>query len=147
MDLKFELNGFHLDYPNIVKNKETLAVTKVLATELMTNGYIVVGDFIKNLTDADLQALTDNMEDDAPNQYQDLILVSEMLATGEGCGPSGNDDEFQSRAHQFITLLILESLHRKGLVKLYHENISFHEDMGDKLLVEKIDGLDYDGYH
>ena len=139
MELKFEFAGFHLDYQNILKNKETLAVTKLLATELMTNGYIVVGDFIKNLTDADLQALTDNMEDDAPNQYQDLILVSEMLATGEGCGPSGNDDEFQSRAHQLITLLILESLHRKGLVKLYHENISFHEDMGDKLLVEKIE--------
>ena len=139
MELKFEFAGFHLDYQNILKNKETLAVTKLLATELMTNGYIVVGDFIKNLTDADLQALTDNMEDDAPNQYQDLILVSEMLATGEGCGPSGNDSEFESRAHQFITLLILESLHRKGMVKLYHENISFHEDMGDKLLVEKID--------
>ena len=139
MELKFEFAGFHLDYQNILKNKETLAVTKLLATELMTNGYIVVGDFIKNLTDADLQALTDNMEDDAPNQYQDLILVSEMLATGEGCGPSGNDTEFESRAHHFITLLILESLHRKGMVKLYHENISFHEDMGDKLLVEKID--------
>ena len=138
MEFKFELAGFHLDYQNILKNKETLAVTKLLATELMTNGYIVVGDFIKNLTDADLQALTDNMEDDAKNQYQDLILVSEMLATGEGCGPSGNDTEFESRAHHFITLLILESLHRKGMVKLYHENISFHEDMGDKLLVEKI---------
>ena len=139
MELKIEFSGFHLDYQNILKNKETLAVTKLLATELMTNGYIVVGEFIKNLTDADLQALTDNMEDDAQNQYQDLILVSEMLATGEGCGPSGNDTEFESRAHQLITLLILESLHRKGLVKLYHENISFHEDMGDKLLVEKID--------
>ena len=71
MEFKFELAGFHLDYQNILKNKETLAVTKLLATELMTNGYIVVGDFIKNLTDADLQALTDNMEDDAKNQYQD----------------------------------------------------------------------------
>ena len=138
MEFKFESKGFHLDYPNIVKNTQTLAVTKVLATELMTNGYIVVGDFIKGLTDADLQALTDNMEDDAKHQYQDLILVSEMLATGEGCEPSQNDGQFESRAHQLITLLILESLHRKGLVKLYHENISFHEDMGDKLLVEKI---------
>jgi hypothetical protein len=107
----------------------------------METGYIVVGDFLKNMSDADLQALTDNMEDDARNQYQDLILVSEMLATGEGCEPSQNDGQFEDRAQQFVTLLILESLHRKGMVKLYHENISFNEDMGDKIIVEKIEGL------
>lgn len=139
MEFKFESKGFHLDYPNIVKNHQTLAITKLLATELMTNGYIIVGDFIKNMTDGDLKALTDNMEDDDENQYQDLILVSEMLATGEGCEPSQNDVQFESRAQQLITLLILESLHRKKMVKLYHENMSFHEDMGDKILVEKIE--------
>ena len=137
--MEFDYEGFHLNYEAIAKNKKALAVTRLLATDLMTNGYINVGNFIREMSDADLKALTHNAEDDAENQYEDLMLVSEMLATGEGCEPSQNDGQFESRAHQLITLLILESLHRKGLVKLYHENISFHEDMGDKLLVEKID--------
>lgn len=141
MEFKFESKGFHLNYPEIAKRGDNLAVTRLLATQLMETGYIVVGDFLKNMSDADLQALTDNMEDDAKNQYQDLILVSEMLATGEGCEPSQNDGQFEDRAQQFVTLLILESLHRKGMVKLYHENISFNEDMGNKIIVEKIEGL------
>ncbi len=143
MEFKFESKGFHLNYSEIAKGRNRLSVTKLLATQLMETGYIVVGDFLKNMSDADLQALTNNMEDDAKNQYEELILVSEMLATGEGCEPSQNDVQFENRCHQLITLLVLESLYRKGMVKLYHENISFHEDMGDKLLVEKIDGLDY----
>lgn len=143
MEFKFESEGFHLNYPEIVKQNNNLAITRLLATQIMETGYIVVGDFLKNMSDADLKALTDNMEDDAENQYEDLILVSEMLATGEGCEPSQNDREFEDRAQQLITLLVLESLHRKQMVKLYHENMSFHEDMGDKLLVEKIDGLDF----
>ena len=139
MEFKFEVSGFHLDYNNIINNKEVLAVTRLLATDLMNKGYIVVGDFLKNLTDADLEALTNNMEEDDDNQYHDLILVSEMLATGEGCEPSQSDKEFHARTNQLVTLLVLESLHRKGFVKLYHENVSFHEDMGDKLIVERLD--------
>ena len=113
-------------------------MVRLLATDILTIGYVNVGEFIKSMTDDEVQTLIHGIEEDNEQQYQEMILVSEMLATGEGCEPSQNDEQFESRAHQLITLLILESLHRKGLVKLYHENISFHEDMGDKLLVEKI---------
>ena len=138
MEFKFESEGFYLNYEEIVKTKETLAVTRLLATDLMTNGYINVGNFIKELSDADLQSLIHNMEDDCKNQYQDLILVSEMLATGEGCESSQNDNEYDGRVQQLCNFLVIESLHRKGLVKCYHENLSFNEDMGDKIVVEKL---------
>ena len=136
--MEFDYEGFHLNYEAIAKNKKALAVTRLLATDLMTNGYINVGNFIREMSDADLKALTHNAEDDAENQYEDLILVSEMLATGEGCEPSDSDEKFEERANQLINYLVIESLHRKGLVKCYHENLSFNEDMGDKIVVEKI---------
>ena len=138
MEFKFESTGFHLNYPEIVKNDKMLAITRLLASTLMNNGYIHVGNFIKNMSDGDLKELTDNMEDDAENQYEDLILVSEMLATGEGCESSQTDEQFHQRTQQLVNFLVIESLHRKGFVKLYHENISFNEDMGDKLIVERL---------
>jgi len=136
--MEFDYEGFHLDYDAISKKKDALAVTRLLAMDLMANGYIHVGNFIKELSDADLKALTHNAEDDAENQYEDLMLVSEMLATGEGCECSNSDKQFEERTNQLLNYLVIESLHRKGLVKCYHENLSFNEDMGDKIVVEKL---------
>ena len=136
--MEFDYEGFHLNFEAIAKNKQALAVTRLLATNLMTNGYVHVGNFIKELSDADLKALTHNAEDDAENQYEDLMLVSEMLATGEGCESSSSDEQFEERTNQLLNYLVIESLHRKGLVKCYHENLSFNDDMGDKIVVEKL---------
>jgi hypothetical protein len=38
----------------------------------------------------------------------------------------------------------VESLRRKGLVRVYHENMSFGEDAEKRVVVEKIEGLDND---
>ena len=73
------------------------------------------------------------------HQYDDMILISEMLATGEGCDPSKTPDEFADRMRHMMTLMVIESLGRKGLVKVYRENMSFHPDMGSKIVVERID--------
>jgi hypothetical protein len=67
-----------------------------------------------------------------------MILISEMLSAAEGTNMGGTPEVHQ-RLNMFITWLIFESLKRKGLVKIYYENISFGEDMGDKIVVEKID--------
>lgn len=133
--------GYSLNYEEILAHKESLAVTRLLASDIMKTGYINVGQFIKELSDADLMALTSKMEieeDTGEPDYADLILISEMLATGEGCSQSATPEEFGDRMNQLVMLLTIESLARKGLVKVYYENISFHEDMGDKKIVEAI---------
>jgi len=38
-----------------------------------------------------------------------------------------------------VMFLTIESLSRKGLVKVHHNNMSFHEDCMDKIIVEKLD--------
>jgi hypothetical protein len=78
------------------------------------------------------------MDADEADKYEDIILMSEMLACGEGCEQAPTDKIFQLRAQHLITLLVIESLGRKGLVRVFHENMSFHEDMKEKIVVEKI---------
>lgn len=128
--------GYSLNYGEIVNHKGLMAVTRLLAQQLMDNPYLVVGDYIKELSDSDLKAL---MQAEDNEEYEDLILMSEMLATGEGCDQSATDEIFKERTNHLITLLVIESLARKGLVRVYHENMSFNEDMGDKIVVEKIE--------
>lgn len=135
----FEQESHFINFQAVTEAKDMMAVTRLLASDLMRDGYISVGDFIKFLSDQDLNTLVQEMEDE-PNerQYENLLLISEMLATGEGCDSSKTAEEFGDRMNQLVTFLVIESLYRKGLVKVFHENMSFHADMGDKIVVEKV---------
>jgi hypothetical protein len=134
-------DGYTLNYEAISKSKDMMAITRLLASDLIRDGYINVGEFITGLSDSDVQMLINKIEeqDNGEHDYKDLILMSEMLAEGEGCEPAQDDDVFITRMEQFVMLLTIESLHRKGLVKAFSENYSFHEDMMDKVIVEKLD--------
>lgn len=132
--------GYSINYTEVIKNKSVLSVTKLLAHQLMENPYITVGEYIKDLPDGDLDTLSECIE---AEHYEDIILIAEMLATAEGCDQSPDFESFKDRADQLVGLLTVEQLGRKGLVKVHHENMSFSEDMAKKVLVERIDGLDY----
>lgn len=133
--------GYTLNYEAISKSKDMMAITRLLASDLIRDGYINVGDFIRNISDNDVQSLINKIEenDQGEQDYKDLILVANMLAEGEGCEPAQSEDVMIERLEQLVMLLTIESLHRKGLVKAHSENYSFHEDMRDKLIVERID--------
>ena len=138
MDKAFDMEGYSLDYDQIMKQNDLMAVTRLLAATLQSTSYINVGEFIKELSDADLQTLVSSMDRDDDHQYDDLIVISEMLATGEGCDPSKTVDDFMKRMNHLVALTVCESLARKGLVKVFYENMSFGEDMGDKVVVERL---------
>lgn len=132
--------GYSLNYDLILKQKDLMSVTKLLVHRMMENPYIVVGEYISELSDMDLALLQDCVE---AQDFKDIILMSEMLATGEGCDQAKDFDEFNERTNSLVSFLTLESLGRKGLVKVHHENLSFHADSRNKVVVERIDGLDY----
>ena len=139
MKMEFDdTDKFTLVYENIIKAKDLMPVTRALALDLSNIGYISVGDFLRDMNDNDLVNLLDISENEERKEYSEILLISEMLATGEGLSPSDNTQEFSDRMTQLIMLLAIESLHRKGLVKVYRENMSFGADMADKVIVEKI---------
>ena len=103
---------------------------------------MTVGDFIGNLSDSDLSFLINTMED-SDKYCSDYILIGSMLAGAEGVPAPHDVEEYSQLIDKLMMLLAVESLGRKGLVKVYRENMSFGEDAGDKIVCEKIDGMDY----
>ena len=129
---------FSINYEKVLHQETFLPVTRLLAADLIKNQYMPIGDFIQSLNDNVLEELNEISADENHPNFEEMILISEMLSAAEGTNMGGTPEVHQ-RLNMFITWLIFESLKRKGLVKIYYENISFGEDMGDKIVVEKID--------
>ena len=139
MNLESDDDGeFSINYEKVLHQETFLPVTRLLAADLMKSQYMSIGDFIKSLNDNSLQELnTITGDEDHPN-FEEMILITEMLAAAEGTN-FGGTPEVHKRLNMFITWLVFESLKRKGLIKIYYENLSFGDDMADKIVVEKID--------
>jgi hypothetical protein len=135
-----DYSNFGINYQRIVEDTDMLAVTRLLASTLMSNPYYTIGNFLTNLSDSDVDMLisVDTESMDVDPLVGDIILIAEMLADAEGSSTDRSMDSVQARASQLIAFIVLESLARKGLVKLYRENMSFGDDMGDKIVVEKL---------
>lgn len=138
MSIEFGDEGeFSINYEKVLHQETFLPVTRLLAADLMKSQYMPIGDFIKSLNDNVLEQLNDIASDENHPNFEEMILISEMLSAAEGTN-FGGTPEVHQRLNMFITWLVFESLKRKGLVRIYYENISFGEDMGDKIVVEKI---------
>lgn len=139
MSFDFDEEGeFSINYQKVLHEDTFLPVTRLLAADLIKSQYMSIGDFIKALNDNVLVELNEISADENHPHFEEMILLTEMLAAAEGTN-FGGVREVHQRLNMFITWLIFESLKRKGLVKIHYENLSFGEDMADKIVVEKID--------
>lgn len=131
--------NYHVNFKHVANEKSLLASTRLLATDLTKNPYMTISDFLKNLSDGDLEELVTIIDEGEDHKhFEDLMLISMMLAAAEGT--EGNTLESATQnINAFNTFVVCESLYRKGLVKLYRENMSFGEDMKDKMIVERLD--------
>ena len=135
---------YSVNFQQVVNKKQYTSSTRLLCYEIMNNGYANVGDFFKNLPQADLDKYLEISEDPEGELFEELVLLTGILASAEGVDVDLNPEsekaaeEMSSKCSQLIMLFTIESLHRKGMVKLYHENITFGDDMGNKTLVEKL---------
>jgi hypothetical protein len=134
-----EEQSFNVKYENIVKEKSLLSITRLLAADISKNPYMTVGDFFKDITDGDLSSLSKIIDiGEEHKNFEDIMLISMMLAAAEGCEAS-KLDEYVNHFNQFAMFVACESLFRKGIVKLYRENMSFGEDLKNAIIVEKLD--------
>jgi len=138
MDEFNEEETFHINYQKVIDEKSMLSITRLLASEMSKNPYTSVGDYLKNMSDADLHLLNSIIEYGEHHQnFEDIMLISEMLATGEGL-ERGNLSAIHQRTNQFLMFITCESLFRKGLIKLHRENMSFGDDMSHLIVAEKL---------
>lgn len=122
----------------VVNAKEMLAVTRLLASRLQNNPYITVGDFMLSVSDDDLYTLNSVAESEENDHFSELILIAEMLAVGEGVYVR-DINAVTERINYFRMLLVVESLHRKGMIEAVHRNMSFGDDSKHKIIAKKIE--------
>lgn len=143
--MEFEDTGesqYTIEFAKVAEDNKLLGTTRLLAMDISKNGYINIGEFFEKMNDSDLHKylnLAENLDDPAAAE---VVLLGEMLAVGEGLDNNlseQNVEQVQQRLSQLIMYLACESLARKGLVKLYRQNMSFGEDMMNKIIVEKLD--------
>ena len=141
MEFNYETpKHFHLNLEAIAKNKSSSGLVRLLAVDLLTIGYVNVGSFIESMTDDELRTLLDGIDNENDDKnYEEMLLISEMLAIGEGGEPSKDEHGFAKRVNQLTLLLTVESLARHGMVKVFRNNFSLHDDAGDNIIVEKLD--------
>jgi hypothetical protein len=143
-----DLEDFVINIDKVVKSKNMMPTTRMLAMRLQRNPYTTVKDFLENLSDVELQTLlevTDDGLDDSAgsvaegkDRFSELVLMAEMLAKAEGLHTNTLED-MTSRTNTLITFIACEGLARQGLVEVWRENMSLGEDMGDKMIVRRID--------
>lgn len=131
---------YSIDLKKIAAQSDFLAVTKLLAASLQIDPYMSPGPWFKQLSDHDLAVLANVVEEGPDGEhFEELLLIAEMLAQAEGIAER-NIELATERVNMLVVLLTCESLRRKGLVKVNYENVSFGDDMKDRIVVEKVDG-------
>jgi hypothetical protein len=131
--------NYNVNFKHVANEKSLLSSTRLLALDLTKNPYTTIGGFLKNLSNGDLEELVKIIDTgEHHSHFEDLMLISMMLAAAEGTVGNTLDTACEN-LNAFNTYVICESLSRKGLAKVHHENMSFGYDMKDKMFVEKLD--------
>jgi hypothetical protein len=135
-----DFENSHPNMEKIIDAEGLLPVTKSVAKMLMRNPYTSLGKFFKKLSDENLQVLMeiiDEGDSEFNDGMEDVVLMTEMLSRAEGV-PSQSIEEITENVNYFGACVTCVSLARKGLVRVYYENMSFGTDHGEKVLVERL---------
>ena len=139
-DDPIDFENSHPDMEKIIESDKLLPVTKSVAKMLMRNPYTSLGRFFKKLSNENLEILMeiiDEGDSEFNERMEDIVLMTEMLSRAEGV-PSQSVDEITENVNYFGACITCVSLARKGLVRVYYDNMSFGTDSGEKVLVERI---------
>lgn len=140
---EYEDGEVTVNYQSVLKQKDFMAVTRLLAANLISEPYMTMRDFLMGLSDNDLKVLLEILdssmgkEEDADPRLEEAVLITVMLAQAEGL-ESGDSQTVTNRLNAFAMILAIESLFRKKLVKIYRENMTLGEDYGSKIICEKL---------
>ena len=135
-----DFENSHPCMEKIIESDKLLPVTKSVAKMLMRNPYTSLGKFFKKLSDENLQVLMeiiDEGDSEFNDGMEDVVLMTEMLSRAEGV-PSQCMEDITENVNYFGACVTCVSLARKGLVRVYYDNMSFGTDQGEKVLVERL---------
>ena len=128
-----------LNIDNIIKQKDILDVIKGAALDLKNHSYLSIGDFLRNISDEDLEILSNycnNIFENKhhPDEVSSIALLATILLTGEGL--EVNEETVEEAIDATIMYITLEGLARKDLVEIYRENFTL-DPVYKELIVAK----------
>jgi len=133
------LREYHINLAEVVSCKRFTPSTRALAANLMDNQYHSVGVYFKTISDEDLDYLSNiSAMSDARPEVEELIVLTLMLIQAEGTICT-NENDFINCISSFKMMIAGTVIGRKGLIKVNYENLSFNDDMGDKIVFEAIE--------
>jgi nucleoside-diphosphate-sugar epimerase len=137
----FNNGALQLNYDKILADPTFSAVAKQVLVSLQRQPYMTLGEFFSKLTNTDLTALNFTVElayeHEDPQALSDLIVIVHALASAEGITPA-NDQEATDNINYFGTLVTCESLARKGVVRVFHENFTFGQEFRERPIAERV---------
>ena len=118
------MDDYRFNYEKVLTDKSFTAATRLLAAELMQSPYKTVGQFFDALNDSDLEILIDKIDEE---NLEEILLLAVMLSRAEGVPVNGIDHI--TELTNFMTVFIVgESLARKGLAQIFHDEMTFDND-------------------
>ena len=139
-----KMNDIALRAEAIAECEDLSPITRALARTIIQNGYVTLGNWLRNLSDADIEYLSDVVEvseDDDKDLFEsaseEIVLLTLMLVNGEGINPESLEE--LSHNTGYLKMAVAgTSLARQGLVEVFYENMSFGEEAGDKVVFKRI---------
>jgi hypothetical protein len=139
-------DSYVFDLNKIANLSSTHSSVKLLAHQMMINPYHRIGPFLTGLSDHDIKTLLDICEKQAHDQdvtyepFENIMLLGMMLATGEGV--EVNDESVYTITNIMVAMITMESLRRKGFVKVFYDKVSFGPEFAQEKVVVKTDKMD-----
>jgi hypothetical protein len=132
-------NNFPFDINHeMIMRSDMMTCTHDCVRMIQKNEYLTVGEYLQNITTSQLDEMLDVANDEEHPKFEEFLLIAEMLARAEGLEGSPDFDVLHKRLSIFIGLIAIESLYRKGMIRVYRENFSFGDDMNTKKIAEKL---------
>lgn len=139
--------GVNLDL--ILKTGDRYLIAQEMAVTIKMNGLMTVGMLMQSIETDKLQHMIDFIEETYESAdpsddtcHEELMLVTLMMIYAEG-GQISMDVAIRAMS-QTVMFLMMESLSRKGLVELRHENMSYDDAVSDRIVAKATQaGLDF----
>lgn len=140
------MTGYYMaNFDRILSASEEVVspVTKRALRLIQTSEFLSPGDFFRSLNDEELELLSDMVEgvqEEDEFSIQNLLLISNSLANAEGL-LADDVEACRRNVNYFIAMILFVSLHRKGIVDLNYEKLTFGEEMDDEGIVKLRAGI------
>lgn len=145
MEMNLNYDGddklWYLNYKVIASSTNICPTIRLLAIDLQNNPYISIGDWIQSLSDnsfAEIYELA-TIDDEESFEMEQMLLLTLMLSHAEGTNLPNDDMEGMNKQLAVLRqLIVMCSLEKKGLVRCHYENFTLGEDMGDRIIVDRL---------